>query len=372
MFDIKASYADGTAYVQKRLNDRYFLDYIEGNGTLIITFNAFGTINEKTIRTEEPWGFKFIARHGLSILGIKPLTAEWYRGPDLHAFLRSAEFARFVAGFDRVILYGTSMGAFAALVFSDAVPNADVLALNPQTTLDRRIVPWEWRWKGGQAQDWNGDFNDAAIFSRKARRVFVTYDPFFRLDRLHAERLPKENVTRVLVPLVGHSTTIWLTKMGLLKGLFLDVLNGTFDTHVFRERVRKRRSFAHYYVELARHAATRRPGLRQWSLDRATELGQEDPSVFLDMAVLHMADHKPEAAQEALLRFIDLRPKYPHGYYQMSQILRRQNRFEEAVAFGEMALAISPKNATYQQWMETLADLAKTGPDVSVPAASLA
>jgi tetratricopeptide (TPR) repeat protein len=246
------------------------------------------------------------------------------------------------------------MGGFAALVFSDAVPNAEVLALNPQTTLDIRIVPWEKRWKIGQAQNWDGDFSDAAIFSRRARKIYVTYDPFYVPDRMHVERLSSDNLVRVQVPLVGHSTTIWLNKMGLLKSLFQEVLDGTYDARAFREAARKRRTLARYYIQLALQAGRRRRRLRDWSLQRAAELGESDPTAFLELAAMHMADHNVDAAEALLGKFIELKPNYPHGYYQMSQLMQKTKRIDQAIHFGKKALSANPKNITYQTWLERI------------------
>ncbi|RYM07979.1 hypothetical protein [Sphingobium cupriresistens] len=351
-------YASGIEFSQKSLGDRYYLDLIRGNGersnVLVITFFAFGMVNPRTIQMDEPWAFNFVRSQGVSVLGVKPATADWYRGEELHRYFRSAEFSDLAASFDRVIFYGTSMGAYAGLVFSQALPSADVISLNPQTTLDTRIVPWEPRFKVGQEQDWDGDFNDGATTVERTGKVYVTYDPFFMLDRRHVERLPASGMVLLKVPMVGHSTAVWLTKMGLLKGLFIDILNDTFNADAFHRSVRKRRDIAHYYLEMARCAGGRRAEVRRWCLAKAETMAEDDASAYLEIAALHEKNADFASAEQVLFHLRTVRPNLPHAPYQLSRLMRRQHRLGEALEYAQTALSIAPKNAVYQDWLVSL------------------
>jgi len=258
MFDRRERYESGTEFSAIEL-DRYFLDFVPNHRNLLfITFeNADQPKRPRLDRLREPWGLRAIRDLGCCVLGVKPKAADWYRGADLHRFFRSAAFAAFRSGFQRVVLYGSSMGGYGALTFAAACPGAEVLAINPQSTLDPVLVPWEPRYPEGMAQDWAGDFADAALGMRSARRAFVAYDPLLDLDRRHVERLPADNLIPFATPLLGHSLPAWLLEMGVLKELLQRVADNDLDAARCRILARRRKGIARYYSGMARKTRNR-------------------------------------------------------------------------------------------------------------------
>lgn len=46
-----------------------------------------------------------------------------------------------------------------------------VIALDPQSTMDPRVVPWETRFAEARRQDWTGPFADARAGAAKAKAI---------------------------------------------------------------------------------------------------------------------------------------------------------------------------------------------------------
>lgn len=274
MFTKKISYTGGLVGHQRELPN-YFIDFIKGNDTLFITFEFSGKSLSRPDGGRSPWGLNFLVqKRGFSLLGVKPKYIEWYRKNDLHQFFRSTEFAKFISRFKKVVLYGGSMGGYAALAFAEAVPGCTVIALNPQSTLNRKLVPWEKRFKDGWNVDWQGDFNDAAFGATFAENVYVVYDPLLKFDKKHIERLDSNNLICLKVPLVGHRMPVWLAQMGVLgKIVDLAVANNLTEQD-FYTMARERRNIPHYFVQMAKRAKNKQ--LKRDCVNRALYLNPTD------------------------------------------------------------------------------------------------
>ncbi len=245
MFTVEKSYEDGSAFFQIEL-ENYFIDYVPRDpDTLFVVFDGSKPANKPEPWQRYPWGGEFLLRQGFSVIGVKAKNADWYRGEELHKFFRDAAFQELVSSHKRVFFYGTSMGGFAALVFSQIAPGCTVLSLNPQTTLDPAKVPWENRYPEGLAQDWGGDFADAADALGVQGRVYVVYDPLWEADKRHIKRLPQDKIVRLKIPFLQHDLAGHLSNMNLLKDIVLHLAAGDIE-HWFPRALRARKDYALY------------------------------------------------------------------------------------------------------------------------------
>lgn len=255
-----------------RENGMHSFLHIPRGRVLVVTFDNLDIAMTKR-EDRRPWGFDFIRRQGWSMLGVMANGWTWYRDPWVWAEFDRLAQEGFFAGFDRVVFYGASMGGYAACAFAPAHPGADVVAISPQSTLDRSIVPWETRYRTAWDKDFSGKYGDAAEASRAARRVILLYDPHEPLDRAHAGRFTAENVLHLRAPLLGHRLGSSLNQMGVLSPVILAALDGSLTGAEFYRRLRARRDFPRYQRELFRRALDRgRPGLAarvgRWVLAR--------------------------------------------------------------------------------------------------------
>jgi len=212
---------------------------------LVVTFDNLSNVNDLS-PAREPWAYRFVRENGCSHLSVMARRKDWYRCPQLIAYLEKLSADGVFAEFGQVWLTGTSMGGFAALAFASLAPGATVISFNPQTTLDETLVPWEDRFGMGRARDWSLPYSDAAFEIDEAERVFVLYDPFFPPDRRHVERLDGDNVTRLKTWCSGHFSLVFLRRANLLKPVMQHALDGTLTPAVFYTLYRERRALPWY------------------------------------------------------------------------------------------------------------------------------
>jgi hypothetical protein len=255
-----------------RDNGRHSFLFVPRSDTLVVTFDNLDIAMEK--RTDRrPWGYSFIEKQGWSMLGAMANGWTWYRDPWVWDQFDDLAASGFFARFQRVVFYGASMGGYAAAAFSAACPGADVVAISPQSTLDKTIVPWETRYRTAWGQDYSGRYGDAAQVSAAARRVVLMYDPFEKLDRGHAERFVAPNVTFLRALMLGHRLGSSLLQMGILQEVTLAALNGNLTEAQFYRLLRARHQFTRYQRELFKRCLDRnRPDLAarvaRWALAR--------------------------------------------------------------------------------------------------------
>lgn len=252
-------------------NGHSFLFVPRSPDVLVVTFDNLDIAMTKR-EDRRPWGFEFIERQGWSMLGAMAGGWTWYREPSVWAEFDRLRDEGFFASFGRVVFYGASMGGYAAAAFSAACPGADVVAISPQSTLDRGLVPWETRYKTAWDRDFSGPYGDAAQASGSARRVTILYDPYEPLDAGHVARFTNPNVLKLRAPLMGHRLGSSLHQMGILTPTILAALDGTLTGPDFYRRLRARRDFPRYQRELFERAARKHPDLARrlgrWVLAR--------------------------------------------------------------------------------------------------------
>ncbi len=252
--------------------DHSFLFTPRSPDTLVVTFDNLDLAMEKR-DDRRPWGYAFIEKQGWSMLGVMANGWTWYRDPWVSQQFDDLRDSGFFARFRRVVFYGASMGGYAAAAFVAACPGADVVAISPQSTLDKSVVPWETRYKTAWDRDFSGPYGDAATASHAAGRVTLLFDPYEPLDAGHAARFTGENVLKLRTPLFGHRLGSSLQQMGILSPVTIGALNGTLTEGDFYRLLRQRKTFARYQKELFKRALDMgRPALARkvgrWVLTR--------------------------------------------------------------------------------------------------------
>lgn len=230
---------------------RHQLDFLPGGSTLVVTFEPAAETKDESDLSRPAWSQAFLQRRGHTVLGVKRLSTDWYRQPDLHRAFRMLEATGWFKRYERVMFYGPSMGGYAALAFAAVAPGCTVLAMHPQSTLAPDRVWFDQRFATRRAQEWRGDFVDGAEGAAMAQRVYVCYDPWQTKDRLHAQRLPAHNRVDLRLPCVGHATTRALQALGLLGTVVDRALDGTLTAAIFRELAKERVRLPDYHARLA-------------------------------------------------------------------------------------------------------------------------
>ncbi len=253
-------------------NGHSFLFMPRSTDTLVVTFDNLDIAMNKR-EDRRPWGHNFIEGQGWSMLGVLAGGWTWYREDWVCQQFDDLAASGFFKGFKRVVFYGASMGGYAAAAFAPAAPGCDVVAISPQSTLDKSVVPWETRYKNAWDRDFSGPYGDAAAVSASARRVTILYDPYEPLDSGHVNRFTNDNVQKLRAPLMGHRLGSSLSQMGILTPIILGALNGTLEDADYYEMLRARKEFPRYQRELFQKAVSKghtdlAKRLGQWVLDR--------------------------------------------------------------------------------------------------------
>lgn len=224
--------------------------------TLVVTFDNLDIAMTKR-DDRRPWGYQFIKDQGWSMLSALAGGWTWYREPWIYEQFDDLKKSSFFKRFDRVVFYGASMGGYAACAFSPAAPGCDVVAISPQSTVDKSVVPWETRYKTVWGRDFTGKYGDAAQASKAAGCVYILYDPYEPLDAQHAARFTNKNVQHLRAPLLGHRLGSSLNQMGILNPIILGALNGTLTETEYYALLRARKDSPRYQRELFKKAVSK-------------------------------------------------------------------------------------------------------------------
>lgn len=250
---------DGAGFLQK-LDRHSILFHQRDPVRLVVSFDNIANANDLSF-AREPWGWKFFRDEGWSHMGVFARTKAWYRDPEIIDYLQGKAREGFFDCFDQVVFAGASMGGFGALTFSALVPGAIVIAFNPQSTLDERLVPWETRYRFGRVQDWDLSLGDGAETIRSASKAYVFYDPFFNLDRQHAMRLKGENTVLLKTWFSNHFAAPMLRKLNVLKPVMQQAMQGTLTSSDYYPMMRARRRLPIYMRGIEAVGEERHPAL---------------------------------------------------------------------------------------------------------------
>ncbi len=243
-FDDLRPGAEGEGFLIKTL--RHSLLFTKRpSDRLLITFDNLSNVNDTKVG-REPWGYKFARDAGLCHLGIMAHVSDWYRDEALMKRFERLAADGFFDGYKRVVFAGVSMGGYASLAYSSYVPGAHVIAVNPQSTLNPELVPWETRYENGRRQDWTLPLGDAAGLTAGAGRVNIFYDPYHELDQSHIDRLSGDNLRIFKCWFSAHKTAVFLRKIDALKTVMHQCIFEELTEAAFYRLYRRRRNLPWY------------------------------------------------------------------------------------------------------------------------------
>tara|TARA_R110002051_G_scaffold45702_1_gene92157 strand:+ start:28430 stop:30406 length:1977 start_codon:yes stop_codon:yes gene_type:complete len=208
---------------------------------VVITFEAADWTIDRKNPLRRGFGEKFLIENGYAVISVLTKTVNWYRAPGLLSFFEHPQFRKFLASFDRIHSYGSSMGGYGACAFADLLGCHNVVALQPVSSLATDLVSWESRFAHGAKLDWTGAYRDAATGITTPHAVYALYDPDWQ-DARHTDRLAETagaRLRRVPVPKAEHAVPRYLQRHKLLKDVSLMCLRGTDHGHIASQIVKR-------------------------------------------------------------------------------------------------------------------------------------
>jgi pimeloyl-ACP methyl ester carboxylesterase len=246
---------------------RHFAVYVPRGSTCVVTFDNLKSRDQPAPRF--PWGHDFCERKNYSQLGIMMTRRnDWFRQRPLCDFFDELSQNGFFDQFDDVVFYGSSMGGYGALTYAASCPSARAVAFSPQTSLSPAAVPWENRYRRGYDRgDWSIErYADAAETINQYKEASIFYDPYFKIDRLHANRLQQPNVNHFRCPFMGHKVPRMLLHMGVLDEVVTGAIEGTLEATQFYTLLRLRRDYIGYFRSLSLLAIEENKSLGQLAI----------------------------------------------------------------------------------------------------------
>lgn len=295
----------------------------------------------------EGFGETFLSGYGISAIHVLGRGDDWYQYPEIAQALESVRAGTQAAR--RVMTYGSSMGAYSAVRFADAVGATSTLALSPQYSLDPAKAPDEDRWvQDARRIKWLPEV-DGPI--RCSFKPVIIYDPVGP-DGWHGRRIADDiEVSAVLLPHTAHPVAVYLDEVGLLKELVMDGLEGTLDVRAFQqEALRRRRNSANYFGELALRQPPGRPRTALALAHRAVELGPANGHALTGLARILRTQRAYPQALAVHRQLVEVSGRKHDYLIPYGDTLALSGDLTAAADVAREVLATMPHLARFQAW----------------------
>lgn len=297
-----------------------------GGDVCVVTFDAF---TDTTDLDRPAFAERFFQDHQVSAVHIINGCNRWYHEPDWRAAISTAR--RSARAYPRIVTYGSSMGGYAALLFSSHLGAQTVLALSPQYSRDPHKVPFESRWGSHRRERWLAELSGPLP---PDVRAIIAYDPMVSADRAHVDLIANEMaVSRLTFPHAGHGSAAFLAEVGLLGPLVLSVVSGSCDLANIVKGARERRKRSpHYLIALSEGALARgRPDLAKRLADRATIIAPTEEGPWHALGSILDRLGESDEALAAHRRAAMIAPHVPAIQFGLAVAQRRAGDLEGAL-----------------------------------------
>ncbi|KIN72942.1 hypothetical protein [Sulfitobacter guttiformis] len=233
----------------EHLGQRHYAAFIEKSPILLVSFETLQGIPALS-SLAQPLGWEMMLEHGWSSLCIASNGDTWFRDQSVYGFFDKLIDDGFFDDFEQVIFYGAGPCGYAAAAYSVASPEARVLAVQPQATLDPRITEWDDRFTDMRRTDFTSRYGYAPDMLDAANAAYVVYDPRAHLDAMHAALFTKPHTRKLRLRHMGDAIQTDLLEMEQLAPLLFAIANGKLDELTFARMMRARRMHPPYLRNL--------------------------------------------------------------------------------------------------------------------------
>jgi hypothetical protein len=301
------------------------------NSCCVVAFDSF-TDNRTLDRAG--FGEHFLQSRGIDAIHVLSRENDWYQYPEMTQAMAAVHAA--TRGYDRVVTYGSSMGAYAAIRLAGLVGADVALALSPQYSIDPSVAGFEHRWRESGRRFrpvW-----ERSLSFPNLREAYVVYDPI-DLDRRHVSLLKRQFAfTPVPLAHAGHTVSGYLQEVGMLQSAVLAVCRGAFDPAPFiAEAWERRERSPQYFLTLGERASRRRR--RVAMMQRALDLAPRNIGCLSRLGMELGAAGRFSEALTLHRRALAIEPAHPGLLNNYSLTLEKSGDIAAALALMEQVYA---------------------------------
>lgn len=306
---------------------------------VVVTFPAR---TERQGLHRKGFGEDYFAKHRISTVLVKAGWNHWFQVPEAEAAI--AAIQAITQRFRRVVTYGSSMGGYAAALWSGALAADAIIAVSPQFSIDRGKMHREKRW-AEDARKLSFTRDDMAAGINPAAQLNLLYDPFTP-DLEHARRLLalSADPRPLRIPFGGHPAGAFLRDAGCLSEIILGLVRDGLGPAEARAIVRRsRRSTAVYWANSAAMLTHRRRALALAAIAQAQALRSDNPGVHFRLGkILTRLGQATEAAQ-AFAQAATGKPSIASYHLEWGLSLLRLGQWDAAVRTLGTATSLDPR-----------------------------
>jgi tetratricopeptide (TPR) repeat protein len=331
--------------------------YVPGSGDGRVCVVTFSNWTARPRRDRPGFGERFLCDRGLSAVYVTSAGNDWWQYEEMERL--GPLLCGIRQRYPRLVTYGSSMGAYGAILFAPDCQADAVIAASPQCSIDPARIAFD------KVRSRDGArlriIRDAFRPSRAI--VYVIYDNL-NVDAEHARRIAEVLPVELLVaPGSGHPAVERLARAGVLKQTVLGLVHGTADLAELRRTLRRARGVSASYW---RHQAMRgRHAPRQIALlRRAQALDPTRLDAYAMEARLLTRQGDLRGAAEAYRRGFAAGGKAParvKAWY--AELLLQLGRVQLAAAWADEALAMEPDHPKFRQLAAACLDALRAAPE---------
>jgi tetratricopeptide (TPR) repeat protein len=306
--------------------------------TLVITFDPLMYLWPKAA-----FGLDFLRRLGVDLVTVQRKAEDFYQSLDRANF--EAAVGPRLADYDRVVAYGSSLGAYAALYFCRDL-DAEVIAASPRVSVHPVFGTAAWQ----QQVAWAHERLDAS--SPAQCRAIIIYDPREATDRRYIEgevlpAFPRAEVLRV--PFAGHPSTQFLGDIGFIAPFVRAVVAGSERPPLDR---RRRVGSATYHQVLADLCVRRgRLELAETLIERSLALREANMLAHRTRGMVKTLRREWPDAVAALERALELSPSDPMTMAMLERARRARLEDQAGIAAAPTAGEMSSLARRALRWV---------------------
>ncbi len=197
-------------------SDRYLVQ-AGGEGSPIVSFQSYRPDQSIEAYRDKPWGANFLEVVGYSWVTVQPSFNDWYQSEEIS---KIAKIVRKHLRGEKPILYGSSMGGYAAYRFSGLFKAIGWLAIVPQHSPFNELV-LETRWEKERSFLRDNGYTTGPLPNTTGVGV-ILYDDEQYQDHQHAEAIQAETGAKFhAISGSGHAVLEQLYVQGVLKDTIL-------------------------------------------------------------------------------------------------------------------------------------------------------